>query len=508
VSTIATQAAVPNEFSTTRSNLVGTIAMAKLGSDPNSATDQFFFNLGNNAANLDNQNGGFTVFGQVTTASWPVVQTIAGLNVINADGGTFSALPVQNYTSGAIQASNLVTINHVSVAVETTQADFDGTGTSDLLLQTSSGAGMIYGTSGLGVTTTTSLGNPGPSWHIVGSADFNGDGQADVLFQNDNGQVIDFLMNGTGITQGVDLGNSGANWHVRGTGDFNSDGKADILLQSDGGAMVVLETNGTNLIAGAYIGSIPSGWGIEAVADFNGDGQPDILVQSVDGTLVDFTMSGTNVASGDIVGNYGKSYSVAGTGDYNSDGKADIVLHNDIGVNIVLMMNGPTATSAVFVGNPGANFTNVEAGVDLDGNGTSDLVVQDRTTGSIMGYTLDGTANITASAVLSSPGAATSLIGSNPTSFIDGTSSSLVATPGQDQFVMTAAAAGVHTITGFNPAQDSLALSIAAFPNFATVQAHEAAYQGGTFIGLSATSAVVIAGVTPDQVTAANFVLR
>lgn len=47
------------------SNLRGTVAMAKLGGDPSSATSQFFVNLGNNAANLDNQNGGFTVFGQV-----------------------------------------------------------------------------------------------------------------------------------------------------------------------------------------------------------------------------------------------------------------------------------------------------------------------------------------------------------------------------------------------------------------------------------------------------------
>jgi cyclophilin family peptidyl-prolyl cis-trans isomerase len=54
---------VQNEFKA--SNVQGTIAMAKVGSDPNSATDQFFFNLGNNSSNLDNQNGGFTVFGQI-----------------------------------------------------------------------------------------------------------------------------------------------------------------------------------------------------------------------------------------------------------------------------------------------------------------------------------------------------------------------------------------------------------------------------------------------------------
>jgi len=59
---------ITNEFKVGKfySNTNGTIAMAKT-SDPNSATSGFFFNLGNNAASLDNTNnsGGFTVFGHV-----------------------------------------------------------------------------------------------------------------------------------------------------------------------------------------------------------------------------------------------------------------------------------------------------------------------------------------------------------------------------------------------------------------------------------------------------------
>src|SRR5690554_811368 len=43
----------------------GTIAMAKRPYDPDSATVEWFINLSHNHANLDIQNGGFTVFGEV-----------------------------------------------------------------------------------------------------------------------------------------------------------------------------------------------------------------------------------------------------------------------------------------------------------------------------------------------------------------------------------------------------------------------------------------------------------
>lgn len=57
---------IQNEFSPLRSNIRGTLAMAKLPNNPDSATSGFFFNLADNSSNLDNQNGGFTVFANVT----------------------------------------------------------------------------------------------------------------------------------------------------------------------------------------------------------------------------------------------------------------------------------------------------------------------------------------------------------------------------------------------------------------------------------------------------------
>ena len=69
-----------------------------------------------------------------------------------------------------------------------------------------------------------SLGNPGPSWHAVGTGDFNGDGLSDILWQNSSGEVVIWEMNGTNVIGSGSLGNPGPSWHAIGTGDFNGDG--------------------------------------------------------------------------------------------------------------------------------------------------------------------------------------------------------------------------------------------------------------------------------------------
>ncbi len=122
VTTVAARPAVVNEFSTSRSNLRGTIAMAKLGGDPNSATSQWFINLADNSANLDNQNGGFTVFGKVSAGSMAVVDAIAALPLANA-GSPFDAIPiVGTLASNTILKSNLVIVS-ATAAVAT---DYQG----------------------------------------------------------------------------------------------------------------------------------------------------------------------------------------------------------------------------------------------------------------------------------------------------------------------------------------------------------------------------------------------
>ena len=115
MSSIATNAPIANEFSPTRSNRRGTIAMAKFSGEPNSATSQWFINLADNGATLDTSSGGFTVFGEVNTSSMAAVDAIARLPIANA-GGAFSELPLESApTNGVIQKANLVIISTAAV---------------------------------------------------------------------------------------------------------------------------------------------------------------------------------------------------------------------------------------------------------------------------------------------------------------------------------------------------------------------------------------------------------
>ncbi len=93
VVSVPTYPPIPNEFGVGRrfSNVFGTIAMAKVGGDTNSASSQWFFNLANNTAlDAPDQNNFFVVFGRV----------VNGANVLNIFNG------FQTYDG--TQQSNLV----------------------------------------------------------------------------------------------------------------------------------------------------------------------------------------------------------------------------------------------------------------------------------------------------------------------------------------------------------------------------------------------------------------
>ena len=143
---VTQQDPIVNEFN--RSNLQWTVAMAKLGGDPDSATSEWFINLGDNSDNLDNQNGGFTVFGEVVGGR-DVVNTITDLRIVNL-GGNFDTVPVgDNFdiNGNTLLNSDLVVIEDI---VQVYDPD------SSLLVKTTTVPGGTANGSNLTTVTITS----------------------------------------------------------------------------------------------------------------------------------------------------------------------------------------------------------------------------------------------------------------------------------------------------------------------------------------------------------------
>ncbi|WP_016956995.1 peptidylprolyl isomerase [Catenovulum agarivorans] len=107
---VETDPAVENE--PVYSNVRGTIAMAKLGGDANSATSQWFINLADNSGNLDAQNGGFTVFGQVTGTGMEIIDAIAAQPNYYLNS-TFAQTPVKDYTEADEAAETPITVDNL-----------------------------------------------------------------------------------------------------------------------------------------------------------------------------------------------------------------------------------------------------------------------------------------------------------------------------------------------------------------------------------------------------------
>lgn len=106
---ISTYGAIKNERKW--SNRRGTIAMAKVDGNPDSASSQWFFNLKDNhagTAGLDSQNGGFTVFGQISAQGLEILDEIAKLKRFNM-GGMATTIPLRNYTAADAAAGKTVT---------------------------------------------------------------------------------------------------------------------------------------------------------------------------------------------------------------------------------------------------------------------------------------------------------------------------------------------------------------------------------------------------------------
>ncbi len=110
------------------SNVKGTIAMAKNSTSYHSATNQWFFNLKDNSDNLDRQNGGFTVFGQVIEGL-DVIDKVVQLKLCNSGSMQDIPMVMENDQTCADMSlpgvENFVVIEHITIIDSSEVTDSD-----------------------------------------------------------------------------------------------------------------------------------------------------------------------------------------------------------------------------------------------------------------------------------------------------------------------------------------------------------------------------------------------
>jgi hypothetical protein len=250
------------------------------------------------------------------------------------------------------------------------QGNLNGDGTPDLIWRNQeTGSVGVWLMDGITASSTAVLWpatNPGDSdWVPMTTGDFDGDGKTDVIWRNSaSGRVIVWLMRGTTRVSTTTLWpttNPGdADWIPMAAGDFNSDGKSDLVWRNaTTGRVIVWLMNGITRILTPTIWPATnvddSAWVPLVAGDFNSDGKSDLVWRNaVTGRVVVWLMDGITRTSAPTIWpatNAGDSDWVPrAAGDFNGDGQSDVIWRNTTsGRVIVWYMNGITRIGTAVV---------------------------------------------------------------------------------------------------------------------------------------------------------------
>ena len=395
-------------------NVRGTIAMAKLGSDPNSATNQWFFNLADNSANLDNQNGGFTTFGRVLGNGMAAVDAMAAVPRFSYSS-PFDTVPLRNvpganpstdpsFTNAAVDTNTLTADQFVKFPQIVRVGELVYTATSSSptlvapLIRPDGSLRLKYGPGavGTGVVTvratsvfdatkfvedtfsvTVAPPLPPPANAIIGMS-------GDEL-------VISRFPSGGFTTDPLATLPAGSTWVAQVAGDFNGDGRGDFAAASATGDWWVTLTPASGTATPTVWANLPI-FQFPSVGDFNGDGKADIAVRNATNGSWRFLTSTGSGFSSVRAGTWatGIVWDAVRAGDFNGDGKTDLVGQSTGDGNwSVSLSDGVALTTSVWANLPVSQFTTVG---DFNGDGKADLFVRNPTNGSLRFLTSTGSA--------------------------------------------------------------------------------------------------------------------
>jgi hypothetical protein len=181
--------------------------------------------------------------------------------------------------------------------------------------------------------------------------------------------------------------------------DFDADGRADLFLQNAGSSVIAAWfMEGTRWQGGVYFSlTPPQGYTLVGAGDFRGNGTLALVLQNRGSGAIALWYTGGadhgTITGGDYVDvNAVSGWDVVGVGDFNGDGKSDLVFQNrSTGQVAIWLLSGARYQAGVLLPFVPAAGWKLAATGDIDGDGSADLIFQNQNTGQIALWYMHGT---------------------------------------------------------------------------------------------------------------------
>ena len=135
-------------------------------------------------------------------------------------------------------------------------------------------------------------------------------------------------------------------------------------------ATPVTDPAGPTLAAATSVGAL----GQPLLNDFGGDGNGDLLWRNGDGTIVEWSMAGATVLGSGVTGALSADWKLLGTGDLDGNGTSDLMWRqSSTGQVVAWQMSGSTVTSGQVVGTLDGSWTALGL-TDVNGDGKADVI--------------------------------------------------------------------------------------------------------------------------------------
>lgn len=260
-------------------------------------------------------------------------------------------------------------------------ADLDGNGRSDALaVELASGALNAVLLASDGSRRWVTIGTPrDAAMRPLGFADVDGDARADVIWRNASSGANELWLL-RGLVYSVSpLPAQATRFKLAAFRDFTGDRKADALWHDAATGESQLWVLG----AGGYqtalaVDGAPAGARLAAVCDVDGDRMPDLIWQYAQTRALEaWLMQGAVPRAVSSLGIAAAASSVVGVGDLDASGVEDLVWRRRTSSGYVLdvwfLARG--GAPRVGVATKLASRSRLRGVVDLDANGTDDLVI-------------------------------------------------------------------------------------------------------------------------------------